>query len=225
MSDTPLPTRGLLGAWFFDQRFYDSGRNRVTPLNPVGSFVELRNGVTVGTAGDPSREFGAAAFDDASNQYADVGNSLAVDGPQAVVAIAKVDDSNNNYALASSRDGSNGFRLTWFPPKFAFEITDGSGNQVTTKSDSKDPDTFYTLLGFYDGSSVGIYVDAVLEGTASVSSITPSDVVFQIAQSPAYYLDGEIAAVGRYDLTVPNAPEPSEIARSWDRLTDIPATR
>jgi len=228
MSDTPIPTGpSLLGAWFFDERFYDAGRDRVTPLNPVGYPAELKNGVTVGVAGDPSRDFGAADFDDASNQFAKVNDALAVDGEQCVAAIFKLDNTSNRKHIVNNWNGQ-GYILQ-SKENLKFTLRDGSGNIRETIWRGLDAATYFSVVGAFGGNNNILLVDNVVRDTVSMSGIASSTasqtVIGRDTDSSGFFVDGEIAAVGRYDLSVPNAPEPSEIARRWDRLTDIPATR
>jgi len=230
MTNRPIPRRGLLGCWFLTDRgiTYDAGQNQAIDRSGRGNHATYQNGVTVGTAGDPSRDFGAAAFDADSNQFAEVGDPLVVGGKQAIAVIGRLDDSSSNRGLASNADGTNGAELLTLKDGFPiFEIIN-NGSKTNVFGNNSIENTFSSIVGFFDGSKIGIYQDGELGGTASVLNVTaPTLPSFLIGNrgNVDNYFDGEIAAVGRYDLTVPNAPEPSEIARRWDRLRDIPATR
>jgi len=224
MSDTPLPTRGLLGAWFFDERFYDAGRDRVTPLNPVGYPAELKNGVTVGVEGDPSRDFGAASFDRSSNQFATT--DLVPNTDEFMyLNIAKLEnDTDQQGFVSSSGSGAPDDPVLRFSGITAeFINRDSSGNKYSiTASAPKNQFALYS-------ASVSNGVATIRRGKEPQETLnTDSEVadgLVELASERGATLDGEMAAAAVYDLSVPNAPEPSEIAQRWDRLTDIPATR
>jgi len=232
MTNRPIPRRGLLGCWFLDDRgiTYDSGANEAIDRSGRGNHATYQNGVTVGVEGDPSREFGAANFDARSNQFAQVDDPLAVNGPQAVAVVLKLDVLDGSFRdVVFNRNNNTGFLLGLTDTDvFRFGIHDSSNTFVQTQVEA-DTDTYFSLVGFFDGRRVGIYKEGELEGTSAMSSVAPTNSsllgIGANVTAGAAHIDGEIAAVGRYDLTVPNAPEPSEIARKWDRLTDIPATR
>jgi hypothetical protein len=233
MSDTPLPERGLLGAWFFDSRFYDGGRDRVDPSPPVGYPANLKNGVTVGVEGDPSRDFGAAAFDSGGNQYADVGETLQKTGSQAVAAIIKSTDDTNKIAAVGNFNGE-GFLLDYnrvADDTLTFGIREAESTTVVETTDTVQTDKYVSCVGSVESNdNIALYTDGSLAekkafGTIDSDSDNFSPLRIGTRGALQSYWNGEIAAVGRYDLTVPDAPEPSEIAERWDRLTDIPATR
>jgi len=232
MTNRPIPRRGLLGAWFLTDRgiTYDAGANEAIDRSGRGNHATYQNGVTVGVEGDPSRDFGAAAFDASSNQFADVGDPLAVDGPQAVAAVLKIDvlDASFRDVVINSLNGTGFIFGLTSNDDFGFRIHDNTNTRVASVTEV-NTDTYFSSVGFFDGEQVGIYKGDKLRDTSAVSSVAPSTgSSLGIGANTALRtsrFDGEIAAVGRYDLTVPDAPEPSEIARRWDRLTDIPATR
>jgi len=232
MTNRPIPRRGLLGCWFLTDRgiTYDAGANEAIDRSGRGNHAEYRNGVTVGTAGDPSRDFGAARFDAGSNQSADVGDPLAVDGPQAIVLICKPDvlDGNARFTFSNGEFNGTGLFLgVTNIDQFRFSIPDGQGNPQVVDVTDTQANEYVSLVGFFDGSQIGVYADGSLRDTRAVTSVTSGSANATIGSDADEGLnwEGEIAAVARYDLTVPNAPEPSEIAERWDRLTDIPATR
>jgi len=232
MTNKPIPRRGLLGAWFLTDRgiTYNVGADEAIDRSGKGNHATYRNGVTVGTAGDPSRDFGAANFDAGSNQFAEVDDPLAVDGPQAVVLICKpnVLDGNARFAFSNGQFSATGLFLgVATTDEFRFSIPDGQGDPQAVGVDDIQAKEYVSIVGFFDGSQIGIYADGSLRDTGAITSVTAGSANATIGSdvNETLHWDGEIAAVGRYDLTVPNAPEPSEIARKWDRLTDIPATR
>jgi len=229
MTNRPIPRRGLLGCWFLDDRgiTYDAGQNQAIDRSGRGNHATYKNGVTVGAAGDPSRAFGAAAFDASRNQSADVGVPLAVDGAHAVVAICQSSTENGeDFVVAATDDASNGYVLRLINNKFSFDQRDSSSDESSVRFEYT-PDKYACIVGFFDGEQIGLFVNGTLVESKSISSQAPSDADLVIGNQEEFNnpFEGEIAAVGRYDLTVPNAPEPSEIAERWDRLTDIPATR
>jgi len=239
MSDTPIPTGpSLLGAWFFDERFYDAGRDRVTPLTPVGYPAELKNGITVGVEGDPSRDFGAADFDAGSNQFADVGDPLAVDGDSAVAAILKVESGSwedgafnriiSNASVGTVTEGLEVFLNGNNEGSLTVKVANGSGGETNSvPATGVSSGEYWSVTTAVSDGEIITYVNGELVDTDPISGYTAStlDLIIGARTDAGSAFDGEIAAVGRYDLTAPNAPEPSEIARRWDRLTDIPATR
>jgi len=226
MSDTPIPTGpSLLGAWFFDERFYDAGRDRVTPLNPVGYPAELKNGVTVGVAGDPSRDFGAADFDRSGNQFAET--DLVPDTDEFMyLTVAKLEnDTDAQGFVSSSFSGAPNDPILRFSGISAeFVNRDSSGNKYSIGTSAVQ--NKFTL---YSASvSNGVATIRQGKGESQETLNTDSEVangIVRVANDRGDTLDGEMAAAAVYDLSVPNAPEPSEIAERWDRLTDIPATR
>jgi len=225
MTNRPIPRRGLLGCWFLTDRgiTYDAGANEAIDRSGRGNHATYQNGVTVGTAGDPSRDFGAADFDASSNQYADVGDPLAVSGAHAIAAVFKPEGKG---VVAGNDDGNNGTQMNFLFDKVGFGQADDSANRTFVRIAAED-NTYHSAVGFFTGSEVGITLNDTQTETAPFTAQSEGVRDFNISRraDDAVYFDGEIAAVGRYDLTVPNAPEPSEIARRWDRLTDIPATR
>jgi len=228
MTNRPIPRRGLLGCWFLTDRgiTYDAGANEAIDRSGRGNHATYQNGVTVGVAGDPSRDFGAADFDAGSNQFVDVGDPLAVDGDQAIVAIIKPEDLANAQRYVSNR-GSNGTLIDngGGSGVFRFGLNDDNGS-FTNVEFTADTGEWYSVCGAKHNGGVVIYDGVSLVDSASITGVNNGDTVpLQIGGQSGNYSDSEIAAVARYDLTVPNAPEPSEIARRWDRLTDIPATR
>jgi hypothetical protein len=231
--DTPLPERGLLGAWFFDSRFYDGGRDRVDPSAPVGYPANLKNGVTVGVSGDPSREFGAAAFDADSNQYADVGETLQKTGSQAVAAVVKPTDDTDRMAVASNLDGE-GFLFDYnriADDTLSFGVREAESTNVIAAAGTAQTNEYVSCVGSVEpNDNISLYTDGSLAETKTFGTIKLKDETFTPLRigsrgDAKLHWNGEIAAVGRYDLTVSDAPEPSEIAERWDRLTDIPGTR
>jgi len=234
MTNRPIPRRGLLGCWFLDDRgiTYDAGANEAIDRSGRGNHATYQNGVTVGVEGDPSRDFGAAAFDASSNQFADVGDPLAVGGDQANVAIVKADSWGSSVRTLYDNEGnSGGVRLGLSGATegeiFGFAKEANTSNVISVNTGLQEGE-YWTLTHFVSETrgEQGLLVDGEVV-TASISGVGLADSSFLIGlqDGTTRYFDGEIAAVGRYDLTVPNAPEPSAIARRWDRLTDIPATR
>lgn len=233
MTNTPIPTGpSLLGAWFFDERFYDSGRDRVTPLTPVGYSAELKNGVTVGVEGDPSRDFGAADFDEDSVQFADVDADGEAPSDVAICGICSIRGTGSNTFASkedvSSSDAGWAIRISNFGTRFSLN-DNGTTTVVDSGVTAANDGQYISLVCVIKDGDVSIYINGVLKASKTGVGFTNVDTDIRIGESNLTTdflpFNGEIAAVARYDLTVPNAPEPSEIARRWDRLTDIPATR
>jgi len=233
MTNRPIPRRGLLGCWFLDDRgiTYDSGANEAIDRSGKGNHATYQNGVTVGVEGDPSREFGAADFDSSSSQYAPLNSPLGIGDNQAVVSLFKPTTANFSYIIGNIGpivDGGVGLRYT-SSQEVEFAIGNSSGNLTTVRSDA-NLDEFHTVVGAVSSPELSLYHDGGLADRQTVSSndisVGADDRAIASRNGTGQdFFDGVIAATAIYDLTAPNAPEPSEIARRWDRLTDIPATR
>jgi hypothetical protein len=224
-----------LGCWFLTDRgiTYNAGANEAIDRSGRGNHATYENGVTVGVSGDPSREFGAADFDDASNQYADVGETLQKTGSQAVAAIVKPTDDTNEIDAVGNFD-SDGFLLDYnrvADDTLSFGVREAESTNFIEAADTVQTNQYVSCVGSVEtNDNITLYTDGSLVETKAFGTVKSKDGSFTPLRigrhgDPKLHWNGEIAAVARYDLRVPNAPEPSEIAERWDRLTDIPATR
>ena len=236
MVDRPIPRRGLIGCWFFDKRgpYYNEGQNTISDRSGRaggGQFdATLKNGVTLGQS-VPDRDLGAASFDPSSNQYAEAQPSGTRE--RAIVVLVKPESLANEtfqriaYNYDPSSNGGSFFGLAANTEQIQFNVILDDGNFVGGNAGINE-DEWQVYTGSFTNQQLSIYRNDKL--VASESAPTGSN-----ESSRPYYIgsqngsqrffDGKIAATAKYDLTVPNAPEPSEIARSWDKLRDIPATR
>lgn len=114
--------------------------------------------------------------------YLSVASSAALEPAQLTVSVlAQVlaagtwssHDSGNDYFLAKGRDATTGFALglAWRPSdgKITFLVNGGLAAVSSTRTFTL-PMTPHLITGTYDLSTVRLYVDGVLEGSASYSS-------------------------------------------------------
>jgi hypothetical protein len=204
-------------------------------MNPVGYPAELKNGVTVGTEGDPAREFGAASFDEDGGTSASVQGLKGITTDQAFAGVFKPAPvtNNDNDRLVGNTNRARGdspgvIVIQNSAGIFSGQVSRSDGTNALVESDDLSPNNYFSFVLSLLNGRISLYLDSNLKDSKSFSfSIEEPNRTLTIGRRPGGLLgwDGEISAIGYYDLSVPNAAQPSEIARSWDRLTDIPATR
>lgn len=227
MTHDPLHGRHELATYYFDPRYSDGGV--VSDHSGRGNDLTPNGGVSTDATAGPTG-FGASELD-GTDDYWESPDSLAVSGDNAVATVLRVDvfDNGNFDCVYRNRSGSNGLELTTDDSvqRLTLEAYDGSGNNVSFAVTTDVPESkFFTFVqAVHDGELKG-FIDGELKNSRSISGYTAGQAPFRFGSTGgSAFLPGVFAFVGRYDLTVPTAPEPAEIARRVDELTSVPRTR
>jgi len=145
-------------------------------------------------------------FDGSSNHYITVPNStsLQVTTTFSLIAWARLDDfSNDSYANILQKGNDYMIQQDGTNDDLKFTIYDGSwNNAITTTSPLTEKKWFHTVAT-YDGSTMKVYADGVLQKELSVSSSAPQNVGdLTIAGSGSNHWKGEIASCAITNTTL-----------------------
>jgi len=179
---------GLVGYWKFDEGSgnvaYDSSRN-------------TNDGTVFGASWTSGISNGALQFDGV-NDYVGISssNSLTVSGNQLTVELwfrpATTIDGNYPYTIIIDKGNEYGFQVNHdglvevHDGKIRFymglDLSGWSWQGIETLTNRWTANTWYLLVGTYDGNSMKIYVNGVLENSRALS--------------------GNLAAQGSYPLSI-----------------------
>jgi len=180
------PPAGMVGWWPGDGNANDI----------VGGNQGILQGATFATG-----EVGQA-FSVANGTYVDVPNAAGLNPTNAITVDAWVNGTQfgSLAAMVKKADLSAGYAMEMASGPFAFWVNIGGAWHPTYSTTTPAPNTWYHVAGTYDGSTLAIYVNGVLE------SSTP--------------LTGGITAASN-DLNFGRDPaNPSDASRYWDGLID-----
>lgn len=161
---------GLVGHWKLDETSGTTA-NDSSLRNNDGTYT---NGVTIGATGPPATGQNSAEFDGA-NDYVAVPNEILYDsvGPVAVAAWFKVDQFNTSWQPIVTK-GATGWRLTRYNSTNTLSFAnDGLSPGIVVGTTDFNDGQWHHAAGVYDGSSLRLYIDGVLDASVSVTG-TPT---------------------------------------------------
>jgi len=204
----PEPTINLqkaLELWVdFGTQYWDDQRNQIQDHSGYGRHATASGGPTIGVDGPD--DFEATSFDGSDDNF-DVGDPVAVSGPQTVATLVRYRSRGNQYWLGND-DGSSGWRI-WvnaFDGRASVSFWDGNGDSVVlpTTGVRTPTDRFVWHILHWDGETLSfIWGDdarggTFVENSTSVSTHTVGADAMQIGDSAGSHLDGDCAIVGRW---------------------------
>ncbi|PYK29702.1 MAG: hypothetical protein DME57_09485, partial [Verrucomicrobia bacterium] len=135
----------------------------------------LQNGATFTTG-----EVGQAFSLDGTDDYVEVSDSsnISFTGPFTIDAWIKTTDNTSEHGIVEKYDGGgqNGyfFRLASGTGRLVFGICNGVTCESVAGATQVSISTFHHVAAIFDGSSLKVYLDGNLDGSAS-TSIAPGD--------------------------------------------------
>lgn len=179
--------------------------NDSTGLNTMTNY-----GATASSSGPID---GAAEFSSAGSQYIDAGNAASLQMATVTMEMwAETSNLNSVQLLGGDAEGTNGYGLVYhgyYNPSyqnFYFAIEKGGvendvGVPSIGGSNPITPNTWYQIVGTYDGTTMNFYVNGLLVATTSAANalgITSGN--FNIGRYPGYpgglyYVNGSIGEV------------------------------
>lgn len=208
---------GLVGYWKMDEASWTSNCSTAEVLDSSGN---ANHGISCpsGDANDPlAGKFGNAGDFDGTNDYVEISDNAVFDAANvAVSAWVKLDSTASNQYLVTHLHHSNGegYGLDYKQSTgfFEFRVYDGTNNsEIAAPGTGVTAATgvWYHLVGTYDGSTVKMYVNGVLRGTAS--STTPIDYTTSVpvrigrsSDSSSNYTNGLIDETRIYNRSLNN---------------------
>jgi hypothetical protein len=168
-------------------------------VSSIGNNGTLTNGPTFNS------DNGGSIVFDGVNDFVDCGNnnSLKITGPITINAIFKVNSFTNDYqAIVSMGDDSYRFQRHAATNKLAFGTRNiGLTDLITTTNISEN--TWYITSAVYNGSTMQIYINGVLDITGNASGSLPASSynlrVGGNAQFPARAWNGYISNTQIYN--------------------------
>lgn len=177
-----------------------------------------------GTAfGDPMVVGGQVddAFEfDGMDDYIQVDDDTSLDITSAMTVSAWVNTDNvgsSHHAIVDKISANNNWLLSGYylvllqSEEFQFQVRDGSALYRATTSIDVATDTWYHVLGWFDGSDVRIYVDGSHEDTTSGAGLAENDAPVDIGANidsgvgNTHYWDGTIDEIRIYDRALPES--------------------
>jgi len=224
----PLHGRHELATYYFDPRFAANGV--VSDHSGRGNDLSPNGGVSTDATAGPAG-FGASDFDGTDDRYAAT-DPLGVSGDCATVAIVRIDDwDDGNFTRtilnSNASDGFSLFKSDTTVGEMVSFAYDGSGSKIITvvSSPVESGEWFSVMHAIEDGESK-LVINSENVATEPISGHTAGNRNFTVGTEDSQNTPNQqVAFVGRYDLTVPTAPDAAEIARRVDELTSVPRTR
>jgi len=199
----------------FDNDHTDAANGVVKDFSGKQRHLQASGGPTYGQ----SSPVGEAVGFDGTDDFFDVGDPLAAQ-EQTLFAIVSTDTSGTNQDLINVDDGSNGYRLRFsLNDLWSFRIRDGSGNGVAVNTPVVGTSQFNRIIAVYDGDSVRIFRNGVLEDKSSVSTHNQAveDVQIGASFNGSNPFSGRVAAVARWSRALSDS-EIEELNRMTDRM-------
>jgi len=170
------------------------------------SVKEVTNDLVGYWALDADNSEPSLYFDGSSNHYITVPNStsLQVTTIFSLIAWARLDDfSNDSYANIFGKGNDYMIQQDGTNDDLKFTIFDGSwNNAITTTSPLTEKEWFHTVAT-YDGSTMKVYANGVLQKEVSLSSSAPQNSAdLTIAGSGGNHWKGEIASCAVTNTTL-----------------------
>ena len=191
--------RDLMALYYWgDPKYRDPGsgvQNDIQGNHPAS----LNGGITFDVNGPGELP---AASHDGNDDYGDVGDPLAVNGGQTVVAIVKPDSIASNAGqvpvFGTIGSSSAGYLLRQNNDKWQFRVVDGGGTTQTVEAPAEERWTI--LVGYYDTTDLRLYVDADAWDETGLTTNTLSTNNATIGRDPGrnQWFAGDIALVGRW---------------------------
>jgi hypothetical protein len=183
-------------------------------LSYSGNNGTLTNGPTFSSLSGGSIVF------DGSDDYVNCGNnnSLKITGPITINTIFKVNSFTNDYqAIVSMGDDSYRFQRNAATNKLAFGSRNiGLTDLISTTNISGN--TWYITSAVYNGSTMQIYINGVLDAIGNASGSLPASsynlLVGGNAQFPARAWDGYISNVQIYNRGL----SPFEVYQNYNSM-------
>ncbi|MFH1990587.1 MAG: TasA family protein [Patescibacteria group bacterium] len=175
INDTPGATNNLVAYLPFNNDLLDKSgnNNNGTNFGTTFSTGKIEKGLTLG-----------------SSNYVEVPDSLSLDITDKITLEAWVYptawSSNENSILTKAGDGEYGawnlhYKTT--TKGFRFELNNGSTQALFESTPSTALNTWYHVVGVYDGSEMKLYVNGVLKGSLTTSgSITTNNSPLRIGK-------------------------------------------
>jgi hypothetical protein len=170
---SPVNTSGIIGLWTFNEAsgniVYDTSENA---NNGIINGANRVNGIS-----------GSGLYFDGISNYVNITNSPGLNPANEITLEAWIKPNNVlsqgwNKIIAKPFTSPaypwQQYALTLYNGRFFFELnTNGSKSEVSN-SIALENDTWYYVVGTYDGSEMKIYVNGELNGTLPKSGIIPS---------------------------------------------------
>lgn len=165
-----------------------------TALDSIGDHTGTINGATWTTGIDEE----ALSFDGVDD-YITVNNAVDLNPTSALSLTAWVKwtidpETGTQWASIINKNGDGQYRLQHNQrnTKFEFAIRTSSGNKWVESLTTPQQDTWYFVVGTYDGSTVRIYVNGVLEQSTShtgylLTSTSPVNIARRAISNDRYF--------------------------------------
>ena len=210
---TPIITDGLVFNMDAANRasYPRSGTTATDTVSNVNGT--LTNGTTFSNSNKGIFDF------DGTNDYIDCGSISAINSSSTVsVSYWGKKTASNKYSLIGSQMSStNGFWLTWWHDGNVY-CSFRNGN-ISYAGYALSFDTnWHHFVGVYNGSSIKIYIDSILQATSttsiptSLSSTGGND--FNIGYLQSQYTDGNIGPVQIYNRALSS----TEVLHNYNAL-------
>jgi hypothetical protein len=202
-------------------RSYSGSGLTISDLSGFGNTGILTNGPTF------SGLNGGYIVLDGTNDHIDCGNSSSlsdIGGSSNVTASAWVyytayGGGGNSYSVITVK----GFPWTWLMENpsniFQFRISAGGSDVQVADTSTHLLNTWYNVVGTYDGSNMRIYVNGALKNTrAQTGTLGSNSITAKVGtyQGTNYNLNGRIANVSIYN----RALSASEIKNNFEATRD-----
>jgi hypothetical protein len=156
---------------------------------------------------------------DGIDDYIEIADSTSLDIEQQITIAAWVRFYSNPDGSSRIVDKSHtdcrapwnmyGLRMCCKASQFAFDVTTHGSNHILNSGNDYPPDAWYFVVGTYDGSTQKLYVDGILDSSASVSgSIGTNNEPLLIGKHrgcKSQHFDGVLEDVRIYDRALSEA--------------------
>ncbi len=175
------------------------------PTNPTDS-TGVNNGTNYGSTATAGNNDGGAAFVASSSQYISIPNNASLQNTSFSIDMwMQTSDANSLQVFAGKADGSNGYAIAYHgnnaPGNFgmyAMVQTGGVEKDAFSTLGALSINTWYHIVGTYDGTTIKLYRNGVLDSSTSVSNAlgTSASILTIGRHAPTpYYVSGKIDEV------------------------------
>lgn len=220
-SPTPTPAcpqSGLAGYWKMD----DAG-----PTTVSDSTINANNGTaTNGPVANQPGKLGTAWNFDGVDDYIDVGNAASLNPANQITLAAWIKTtiiSSSQKIIVKDNAGAGGpqqyFIRVQSGGMIRFEVGTSASNFLTTSAGVISANTWHHVVGTYDGSTMKIYVNGVLNTSSSISGTMSNNGVntrIGIREDNVFPFNGVIDEVGIWNRALTGGFAGSDIDKLYN---------